>query len=51
MDDLRHVIMYTDGACIGNPGPGGYGVVLTYSSPKLALQLKQVECKPTGELP
>jgi ribonuclease HI len=20
--------MYTDGACIGNPGPGGYGVVL-----------------------
>jgi ribonuclease HI len=23
--------MYTDGACIGNPGPGGYGVVLLYS--------------------
>jgi ribonuclease HI len=22
------VIIYTDGACIGNPGPGGYGVVL-----------------------
>lgn len=20
--------MYTDGACIGNPGPGGYGVVI-----------------------
>lgn len=20
--------MYTDGACLGNPGPGGYGVVL-----------------------
>lgn len=22
------VVMYTDGACSGNPGPGGYGVVL-----------------------
>lgn len=26
--DLPHVIMYTDGACTGNPGPGGYGVIL-----------------------
>lgn len=24
------VIMYTDGASKGNPGPGGYGVVLKY---------------------
>lgn len=22
--------IYTDGACIGNPGPGGYGVILDY---------------------
>ncbi|HNV67233.1 MAG TPA: ribonuclease HI, partial [Bacteroidales bacterium] len=22
------VTIYTDGACSGNPGPGGYGVVL-----------------------
>ena len=22
------VVIYTDGACLGNPGPGGYGVVL-----------------------
>lgn len=28
MGDIKHVIIYTDGACIGNPGPGGYGVVL-----------------------
>lgn len=27
---LKEVIMYTDGACLGNPGPGGYGVVLLY---------------------
>jgi ribonuclease HI len=25
---LRKVTIYTDGGCIGNPGPGGYGVVL-----------------------
>jgi ribonuclease HI len=24
------VTIYTDGACIGNPGPGGYGTVLIY---------------------
>ncbi len=26
----RDVQIYTDGACLGNPGPGGYGVVLRY---------------------
>ena len=26
----QKVIIYTDGACLGNPGPGGYGVVLLY---------------------
>ena len=29
-DKLKPVTLYTDGACIGNPGPGGYGVVLLY---------------------
>src|SRR5690554_7545763 len=24
------VVMYTDGACKGNPGPGGWGVLLRY---------------------
>ncbi|MEC4749510.1 ribonuclease HI [Methylomicrobium sp. Wu6] len=24
------VIIYTDGACRGNPGPGGWGVLLSY---------------------
>jgi ribonuclease HI len=24
------VIIYTDGACRGNPGPGGWGAILTY---------------------
>ncbi|HEY5666457.1 MAG TPA: ribonuclease HI [Gammaproteobacteria bacterium] len=25
---MKHVVAYTDGACRGNPGPGGWGVVL-----------------------
>ena len=27
---MKHVIIYTDGACRGNPGPGGWGVLLVY---------------------
>ena len=30
MEEIKHVSIYTDGACIGNPGPGGYGVILLY---------------------
>jgi ribonuclease HI len=26
--ELQEVMLYTDGACQGNPGPGGYGIVL-----------------------
>ncbi len=29
---MKNVILYTDGGCINNPGPGGYGVVLLYDS-------------------
>jgi ribonuclease HI len=28
--DLKSVTIYTDGGCVANPGPGGYGVVLLY---------------------
>ena len=28
---MKEVTIYTDGACLGNPGPGGYGVVLLYN--------------------
>ena len=27
---MKQVIIYTDGACRGNPGPGGWGAVLRY---------------------
>jgi ribonuclease HI len=29
-ENPKKVITYTDGACLGNPGPGGYGAVLLY---------------------
>ncbi len=29
---MKHITIYTDGACIGNPGPGGYGAVLLYNT-------------------
>jgi len=32
MPNIRNVQIYTDGACSGNPGPGGYGVVMTYGN-------------------
>lgn len=29
---MKEVVIYTDGACSGNPGPGGYGAILTYGA-------------------
>jgi ribonuclease HI len=26
----KHVLIYTDGSCLGNPGPGGYGALLKF---------------------
>lgn len=31
METLKKVEIFTDGACSGNPGPGGYGVILRYN--------------------
>ncbi|MBD3242818.1 MAG: ribonuclease HI [Chitinivibrionales bacterium] len=28
---MKKVTIYTDGACSGNPGPGGYGTILEYN--------------------
>lgn len=30
----KQVIIYTDGACSGNPGPGGWGTILMYQDVK-----------------
>ena len=29
---MKQVTIYTDGACSGNPGPGGWGAVLLYGA-------------------
>lgn len=31
---MRKVTIYTDGACSGNPGPGGWGAILMYQDVK-----------------
>lgn len=33
----RRVTLYTDGACSGNPGPGGWGVVMLYGDARKTL--------------
>jgi len=34
---LKHVTLYTDGAASGNPGPGGYGVILEFQGKRKEL--------------
>lgn len=31
---MKKVVIYTDGACSGNPGPGGWGAILFYKDTK-----------------
>lgn len=31
MSDMKHVEIYTDGACSGNPGPGGWGTIMRWN--------------------
>lgn len=31
LNDVKEVHAFTDGACRGNPGPGGWGVLLRYN--------------------
>ncbi|WP_243633707.1 ribonuclease HI [Motiliproteus coralliicola] len=30
MSETKHIQAFTDGSCLGNPGPGGYGALLIY---------------------
>lgn len=30
LNDSRHIVLYTDGACSGNPGPGGWAAILSF---------------------
>ena len=31
LSDRKQITIHTDGACLGNPGPGGYGVVMEWA--------------------
>ena len=37
MSELKRVHIYTDGACRGNPGPGGYGTILVFEEKRREL--------------
>ena len=34
---MKQVTIYTDGACSGNPGPGGWGAILMFKDKKLEI--------------
>jgi len=42
MAGLTKVEIYTDGACSGNPGPGGYGVVIRFTDSAGVLHEKEL---------
>lgn len=35
---MKEVTIYTDGACSGNPGPGGWGAILMYGEHRKEMQ-------------
>lgn len=37
------VVIYTDGACSGNPGPGGWGAILSYKGKEKELSGGELE--------
>lgn len=39
----RPVIIYTDGACSGNPGPGGWGAILIYGDKRKEINGGEVD--------
>ena len=44
MNDKVDVTIYTDGACSGNPGSGGYGTVLVYIDSNNIKHEKELSC-------
>lgn len=39
----KSVVIYTDGACSGNPGPGGWGAILTMGAVRKEMQGGEAE--------
>ena len=40
---MKHITIYTDGACSGNPGPGGWGAILDYKGQRKELSGGEAE--------
>lgn len=40
---MKHIVLYTDGACSGNPGKGGWGAILFYNNVKKELSGGEVQ--------
>ena len=40
---MKQVTIYTDGACSGNPGPGGWGAILRYRNIERAISGGEAE--------
>ncbi|MEE1200228.1 MAG: ribonuclease HI [Christensenellales bacterium] len=40
---MKEVTIYTDGACSGNPGPGGWGAILKYKDTELEISGYEAE--------
>jgi ribonuclease HI len=38
VNETKHVILYTDGACSGNPGPGGWAALLQFGQQEKTLK-------------
>ena len=45
---MKEVTVYTDGACSGNPGPGGWGAILIYGEHKKKFPAAPVKPRTTG---
>lgn len=43
MTDAKTVVVYTDGACSGNPGPGGWGAILMWNGHRKELNGGEAE--------
>ena len=42
-EDKKNVTMYTDGSCLGNPGPGGWGTILRFGDVEKELAGSETE--------
>ena len=38
---MKHVDIYTDGACKGNPGPGGWAAILRFGEQRARLERRR----------